>query len=488
MGRKSGRRRCWNWPAGWGHAHGKRRRTCYFCYQNNAVLSPQKNLTRSLNPDDWTRVDFHAPRVKVFSAFRGRAFVDPEIFQALALRCHGDSPFLPRLYDLCWVADKPVYSYISLFLGPRITKLWLGGKIPSPDVITSIKERCPFIQNLQIYRDLRVYQPDLIASVSDVLGQLSVIENLTCRFPLRPATIRHLSRLSTLKYMHLFDHPLAITNSLNVDSEISTSPFSHLTNLIIEGWDGLSLVQLLRILTLTHLGTLEIMLNVPSHFNEYGNHLSLSEYHPSVFKRYQPSTIDDLDLTLIFETLLDRCSHMLNSLSISECPRDYHSPISPPVVIRPLLHLTGLTHLKVRDIRGFYLDDAIVQEMASAWPSLQYLCTNNRHAEQPNVTLLGFSDLLQKCPQLTELSISIYASATDIAAVMAREPVPNMSIRTLDLGYSEAEEDVDPRKLVELLSDICPKLDCFLVVPKNRNREAWNFAKMQIDDRRVGHL
>ena len=68
---------------------------------------------------------------------------------------------------------------------------------------------------------------------------------------------------------------------------------------------------------------------------------------------------------------------------------------------------------------------------------------------------------------------------------MAGEPVPNMSICTLDLGYSEAEEDVDPRKLVELLIDICPKLDCFLVVPKNRNREAWNFTKRQIDDRRV---
>lgn len=410
-------------------------------------------------------------------------FVDPQIFQALALRYRKVSSFLPSLFHLGWDADKLVYPYISLFLGPRIIKLSLCvprlPNIPSPDVIASIKERSPFIRHIWINQPYQVYRHDLIAPVSDVLEQLSVIENLTCGFPLRPGTIRHLSRLPTLKYMHLFDHPLAIMRSLDIDHGISTSPFPHLTNLIIKGWDGPSLVQLLKTITLTCIRTLEITLNEPSVFGEDGNHFSLSEHHPSVFKGYQPSTINDLDLIRIFETLRDRCSHMLISLSIRLDPSPRHPPNSPPMVIRPLLWLTGITHLYVHNLRGFDLDDAAVQDMASAWPSLQCLFTNNRHVLQPKVTLLGFSDLLQKCRQLDELVISIYVSSSGITDVTAGEPVPNTSIRILDLGYSVAEEDVDQRKLTKLVNDICPKLHDFHVAPKI-NREAWDFAFMNI--------
>ena len=113
------------------------------------------------------------------------------------------------------------------------------------------------------------------------------------------------------------------------------------------------------------------------------------------------------------------------------------------MVIRPLLYLTGITRLNVHDLRGFDLDDDVVQDMTSAWPSLQSLSTNNRRVRRPKVTLLGFSDLLRKCRQLEELMISIYAAASDITDVKAGVPVPNRSIHTFDLGYSVAEEDVE---------------------------------------------
>lgn len=101
------------------------------------------------------------------------AFVDPQIFQALALRYREVSSFLPSLFDLSWDVDKLVYPYISLFLGPRITKLLLCvprlSNIPSPDVIASIKERSPFIRHMWINQPYQVYRHDLIALVSDVL-------------------------------------------------------------------------------------------------------------------------------------------------------------------------------------------------------------------------------------------------------------------------------------------------------------------------------
>jgi hypothetical protein len=178
IGRKSVSSRSWNWPSGGGDEYGKRFRSFCVCSKHNTVLSPQKNLRRSLNSNDWIRVDFHAHRVKVFScsdfySYRRMAFVDPQIFQALALRYREVSSFLPSLFDLSWDVDKLVYPYISLFLGPQITKLSLCvprlSNIPSPDVIASIKERSPFIRHMWINQPYQVYRHDLIALVSDVL-------------------------------------------------------------------------------------------------------------------------------------------------------------------------------------------------------------------------------------------------------------------------------------------------------------------------------
>ena len=126
-------------------------------------------------------------------------------------------------------------------------------------------------------------------------------------------------------------------------------------------------------------------------------------------------------------------------------------------------------------VRGFDLDDAIVHKMACSWPSLQLLITENRHVARPKVTLQGLSDLLCGCSQLETLHVSIYMSAND-AAVVHDVGVPNMSIRTLDLGYSIAERDVDRVKLGNVFSHLCPNLVYFHVVPKVGNQRAWNFG------------
>ncbi|KIM82797.1 hypothetical protein PILCRDRAFT_7701 [Piloderma croceum F 1598] len=158
--------------------------------------------------------------------------------------------FPPCSFDLTWDGDTEVYSYMSSFLGSQLTKLSFC--VPdisttfSPAAVASIKATCPLLRNLWIDSTYKAPRPDLFAPVSDVIAHLSVIENLTCGFPLSPTSILCLSRLSTLKYMRFFDHPIAITRSLIAGDDPSTAPFSHLTSLTILGWDGLSLVQLLR--------------------------------------------------------------------------------------------------------------------------------------------------------------------------------------------------------------------------------------------------
>ena len=443
-----------------------------------------KSLKRDLVPKDWIRVEFYTHRVKALSCrgywdFSRMSLVDSKIFQAIAARYRGHQPFLPNLRDLNWNGDETVYSYMSLFLNPQLTALQFCAPSypnnPSPTLIESISTKCPHIRNLGVSFAYKAQRPDLFAPVSHLIGHIPVLEYLHCGFPLSPATIVHLSRLSTLTDMHLSDHPFAIIRSLV--GEASVAPFSSLVNLAIAGWDGPSLIQLLRMMTLPQLKNLTIRLNHPSTFMEDQNASFLSVYHPAVFQEYLPSSVDDSDLMHIFHAICDSCSSGLPSFMIRLWPWRKHPPNSPPMIFRPLLRLTGLTFLNVHDVRGFEFDDATIREIASAWPSLQHLQTNNRHVVDSKVTLRGFSDLLEGCSQLNELWINISVFAVDVKVFRNARGIPNTSVKTLDLGYSRAEDDVLKTDMADIFALLCPCLTYFHVVPKDGSRDAWSMLE-----------
>lgn len=441
-------------------------------------------MKRRLVSEDWARVEFYASRVKVLRYFdnviyRPRTSINPEILQALALRDCENSPFLPVLLDLHWDGDISIFSYMSSFLGPRLARLSLcipSGLNAGPAVVSSIQTKSPFLRSLFVECTYNEYR-----DVSDVTN-LSKLENLTCGIPLSSTSILHLSRLSTLKDLSLVDHPLVIIRSLNVDDRTSAPPFVHLTSLAIRGWDGPSLIQLLRVIISPQLRRLSITLKYSTNFPNDRDIRALLECHPSVFQDYQPTAVDDFDLIQIFEAVCDSCTSLC-TLLINGNPLGFPEPsVSPPNVIRPLLRLTSLTNLDVREARAFDLNDDMLHEMGSAWPSLRCLHIGDMSMEFPRVTLRGFSNLLRRCSQMEQLSIVISVSPDDAKAVLGAGIIVNESMRRLDLGHSKAEDGVDPVMLAGAICGLCPNLFYLYVSPTSGSREAWNVITEWISD------
>jgi hypothetical protein len=71
-------------------------------------------------------------------------------------------------------------------------------------------------------------------------------------------------------------------------------------------------------------------------------------------------------------------------------------------------------------------------------------------------------------------------SANDVTVVNGMGCVPNITIHTLDLGYSVEEEDVGPVKLAEVFSRLCPNLQHLHVMLKRGNRESWDLVRKQV--------
>jgi hypothetical protein len=104
-----------------------------------------------------------------------------------------------------------------------------------------------------------------------------------------------------------------------------------------------------------------------------------TEYYPPIFKKYLPSAVNDSDLMENFQAVSDSCHFSLRSLIMRIYPSLRYPPISPPVVLSPLLRLKGLISLSVHDVRGFHFDDTTIRDIVFAWPPLRCLATNNRH-------------------------------------------------------------------------------------------------------------
>jgi len=297
--------------------------------------------------EEWARFEFYARRVRVLSCeYEGDSSIDDEMFKALVGHFQ-ESPALPNLRDLRCFQNATIHSYMWLFLAPTLAHLLFypcSNRSPSPAVVASAKAARPSLRMLHILPDNVEYSRDLFAATSELIGSLYALESLRCRFPLTPATILHLARLSTLTDINLFDHPHAIVRSL---AGTSTPAFAYLTTLRIRAWDGPSTVELLRVLCIKRLNNLRITFCNPSAFE---NSLpSLKEYHPSAFTGYHPSLPDDSELAQIFAAA---CTHSnLQSLSIDQLAARRHSSLTSPDIIRPLFSHRNLTSLHIDTIR-----------------------------------------------------------------------------------------------------------------------------------------
>jgi hypothetical protein len=429
-------------------------------------------LVRRPVAGEWDRFESYACRIKVLRCVSSSwikdqpsEIIQDKMFEALADRFQ-ESPVLPNLRHLSCDRDVRINKYMRLFLAPRLTHLAFIPSTrgsPDPAVVESINTACPNLRNLKIRGLTSSFSRrphSLLASLSTLIGSLLALESLDCEFPLSPATIVHLSRLSSLKKVNLFDHPHSIARSL---AGTSAPAFAHLTTLVINSWDFSSTANLLRALYLKKLKNLNIVFYCPSELVYLEALLKL--YHPHALNNHQSGWPDSDDLSQVFTAIQASCDG-LQSLSIAPRTGKITSLLLSPDIIAPLFSLRDLTSLRIDGPCQYDLDDAVLKEMASAWPLLQILCfCVTRQNFQRKPTLEGLAAIISGCRQLRDVHARIYVSAVQTRDINLKEYNSNGSVLILGLDTSLVDDDVNLVELAEVFATLCPKLRYLTMKP-----------------------
>ncbi|KAH7906746.1 hypothetical protein BJ138DRAFT_1015725 [Hygrophoropsis aurantiaca] len=125
--------------------------------------------------------------------------------------------------------------------------------------------------------------------------------------------------------------------------------------------------------------------------------------------------------------------------------------------LRPLCAFTNLSHFSISTICWSLLDDSGLEELAMAWPNLQYFQLMETILEKPSaITLSGLGALIKHCPRLGFISLVIDATVVPIAtSLMLAFETRNTKITALDLGNSRI---VSPELVAAFLYRIAPNL------------------------------
>jgi len=122
-------------------------------------------------------------------------------------------------------------------------------------------------------------------------------------------------------------------------------------------------------------------------------------------------------------------------------------------MMRPLLSFVNLREIDINSYHGFELGNDFLDEVTKAWPKLRRLRLGSRGwGGRSSITLAGFVPLIQRCPDLTYLSLVVDATVVDHCLTI---PASNTEIKTLYLGDSKIE---DPASVAACLSGLFPNL------------------------------
>ncbi|KAJ7144119.1 hypothetical protein C8R44DRAFT_553084, partial [Mycena epipterygia] len=105
--------------------------------------------------------------------------------------------------------------------------------------------------------------------------------------------------------------------------------------------------------------------------------------------------------------------------------------------LQGLFQFPNLTNVWLESLRGFDLDDALVLEMAQAWPNIRtlQLLTNGPASAPSRVTLAALRSFAHHCPHLISLGIELDAR-TVLAPHEGGEQNVQTELTLLNVGFS----------------------------------------------------
>ncbi|KAJ7666768.1 hypothetical protein DFH06DRAFT_251102 [Mycena polygramma] len=391
-------------------------------------------------PEEWDRCSFYARRIRELELHwptRLNKFPSLPMFQMLSEYFPED--FLcPNLKSISWEPEHPLFPYLRLFLGPKITAV---------SISTSVFNMPPLFGLAIRYAELKTLKLDIISTdalfahtSSKIVLKLAEIENLTLE-KIDRAALEHLSRLPSLKSLELLQ-PEEWDLGPSSTSYVADAPFPALRSLQFS------------------VTTIEFALQFTN---------MLSDCHLQEFSMETAFVVTSATNVQLYSALASHISHTaLQSLTIADADGEDSMLLPPAAVIAdcvisgsllgPLFCFQNLTSVHLTPSTGFDIDDAAAWDMARAWPQITFLrmttcCTELGH--RTSMTLHGLRAFAKHCANLNKLCITV-----DASAVPAFDGSPETRLSQRALGTFEVAESPisEPAAVARFLSALFPCL------------------------------
>ncbi|KAJ7171374.1 hypothetical protein C8R46DRAFT_1349375 [Mycena filopes] len=383
-----------------------------------ATYSRQEHIlrpTRAFVPSDWDRLLVYSHRIKILSStsYQRHNPNDVDMMDVFSILRH-NSPteyLLPNLTDLTWNYGDGMntFPFIDLFLGPRLTSLTLTH---------CAKELLPTIAHnhsatLTVMRFPLGFGQEQLNERSAFIRSLTRVRWVEAA-NLDVAAFLYLEALESLVTLDV-----GLQAGLSFPTTTTSSLFSNLksTKLHIDGQNLRPLISFLRSWGTPRLYSFEAPL----------------EFCP------MPADVEEL-----YCTLATHCSHdsleVLNVASYDTRDSELADParfVNPGASLRTLFCFTRLKAVDIRAPAGFDFDDALLAELARAWPELTDLylgCTRPQRA--PRATLAVLCVFAAHCPHLRALALRLDATSVPAGALTPSRVIPHPNLLAWDASYS----------------------------------------------------
>ncbi|KAH9949853.1 hypothetical protein B0H21DRAFT_687827 [Amylocystis lapponica] len=402
-------------------------------------------FSRPLVPNDFIRFLVYAPRIQ--SLNHGRQLlhlntyaISPSILQRL--NSYRPLPtLLPNLQSLRWSwsvteTDLPCLKVLS---GPKLRDFDLSvyGSV-QPDAFDNVLKPLTISSPRLAYFSIYTLE-HLRAPLMDILRCFHHLTSFKCNTSLTTQALSHLSSLSSLQ---------SLDAKLGTFSESDEEVQSFLNHLDSERFPALRILHLI-VDALPTMGTI------------------LQVFRPPLLASVSVScegVTPAASLEEYFTSVARFCSHKLLrvvQVTISDPPRNdpQYGPRDETFV--PLLLFCKLRVLKVGITCPFYITDDLMEDMATSWPHLTRLelgTTCPARDEPPLLTLRGLIPLVQRCPKLSEISLTVDTSLAGSNYYEDQRPgdgATNSLVQSIHLGASKV---IDPMSVATFLSDLFPDL------------------------------
>ncbi|KAJ7673785.1 hypothetical protein DFH06DRAFT_749976 [Mycena polygramma] len=381
------------------------------------------DIVRPIVQQDLDRFMFYNHRVRILYC-TSSTIPCVAVFAALGRFSPADTDqFFPRLTQLfCDYFSSSRLTQIHRFLlTPHITRIEIdltNNRTTTEHfpLIESLPAKCPLLAKADTYSllpiSLRISPAEVRRVTSMFACGLKRIESLRVRDLDQPA-LDYLGTLSTLTQLYIVE-PMDFKESL----ADAGPPFPSLTNLGFSTNDVAAASAFMRALT-SSLVSIEMALvgavTVQDLCALYGALASL----PS------PLALHSLCLRFPFQ--------------FGQTPFMGPSYVVGDVALKQLFCFANLTELSLESPQGFDLDDAVILEMATAWPrivSLRLAPIRRTSPITPRLTLEGFRLLARHCPELMDLSIAVDASSVPVPQIYSQNRSIQHKLSSIILYYS----------------------------------------------------